>query len=321
MRKHLLLLVALSASFLLAFTQPQIKTATYLNNLNRFRDVFGDQNYPRATAGDLSTDDDIYGCSSKLVAIKDSAQSFRSNSVSSLALQGFGFAIPGNATIQNISLRLRRFNSGRAPVGDYFLTLMQRYQAVPDTPSTYGRMWTNLDDYPGKIYPDAEAEYTFWQSGSGNDGGYNHDQPYAWTPAMVNHTFFGVRIDNFPPVGRGTAQVCYDLVEITVQYSQPPIAGRLQGATESQSFKQPIIYPNPFATKTNLQFTAAESGNAVVELYNINGSKVRSLFSGHVVQGQVYNVAAGDAQLSKGIYIYSISNGRQQQRGRIIKME
>jgi hypothetical protein len=112
---------------------------------------------------------------------------------------------------------------------------------------------------------------------------------------MVNHVRFGVRIENFPPVGHGSVAICYDLVEVTVQYIQPlTIAGRSAVATEARLLKEPIIYPNPFKAKTNIQFTAAESGNAVVELYNINGAKVRTLFSGNVMKGLVYNVAVGD---------------------------
>ncbi len=324
MKNYLIFTIILSVSYLPGFTQTssQTRTATYLNNLNQFRQVFGDQNYPRATAADVQADDNIYGCSSKLVGIRDSTSSFTFNSVSSLALQGFGFTIPDNAIIENIAVRIRRFKNGRPSIGDNFLSVMQRYQAVQDTPSTYGRFWTYLDDYAGKIYPDTETEYVFSQSGSGNDGGFNHNLTYQWTPAMVNNVKFGVTITNYPPIGRGTVQVCYDLVEITIEYSQPvTIAGKSPVTGETKPLKEPIVYPNPFTTKTSIQFTAAESGNAVVELYDINGAKVRSLFSAYVVQGQVYNIAAGDAQLPKGIYIYRIGNGKQKQTGRIIKLE
>ena len=109
---------------------------------------------------------------------------------------------------------------------------------------------------------------------------------------------------------------------ITVEYSLPePITRKAHGKSEIKPLKAPIIYPNPFTTKTNIQFTAAESGNATVELYNITGAKMNTLFSGNVVEGQIYNVAAGDAQLPEGIYIYTISNGKQKYTGRIIKLE
>jgi hypothetical protein len=199
MRKYLFLLIILSANCLFGFAQtsPQTRTATYLNNLNQFQQVFGNQNYPRARAQDVAADDNIYTCSSKLTAIKDSASAFRSTSVSSLALQGFGFTIPGDATIENILVKVRRFKKGTPSVGDQILSVMQRYQQTgPDAPGRYGVMWTYADDeeleYAGRIYPATETEYSFSQSGNGNNGGFNHDQPYQWTPDMVNQVTFGL---------------------------------------------------------------------------------------------------------------------------------
>ena len=328
MKKYLLLLVILPANlFGFAQTTSETRTATYLNNLNQFQQVFGNQNYPRARPQDVAADDNIYTCSAKLTAIKDSGSSFRSGSVSSLALQGFGFTIPDDATILNIIVKVRRFKKGTPSVGDHILSLMQRYQQMsPDAPSRYGVMWSYLDDeelaYPGRIYPATETEYLFPQSGSGNNGGVQHNQVYQWTPAIVNAITFGVRIDNYPPIGKGSVQACYDLVTVTVEYSQPATkAGRSSAAAEVKTLREPIIYPNPFTTKTNIQFTASESGRAVVELYNIAGTKIRTLFSANVVQGEVYNASFGDALLPGGVYVYTISNGKQKHTGRMIKLE
>ena len=329
MRKYLFLLVILSANSFLCFAQTssQTRTATYLNNLNQFQQVFGDQNYPRARPQDVAADDNIYTCSSKLTAIKDSTSSFRSTSVSSLALQGFGFTIPDDATIENIVVKVRRFKKGTPSVGDQILSVMQRYQQTsPGVPSRYGVFWTYADDeeleYPGRIYSATETEYLFSQSGSGNNGGFNHNEAYEWTPAMVNAITFGVRIDNYPPIGKGSVQVCYDQVTVTVEYSQPVTkAGRSPAVAEVKPLKEPIIYPNPFTTKTNIQFTASENGRAVVELYNIAGTKIRTLFSANVIQGEVYNASFGDALLPGGVYVYTISNGKQKHTGRIIKLQ
>jgi hypothetical protein len=305
MRKYLPLSSIFLVSFLSGFTQPlsQTRTATVLNN-------FGGayvNSFPKATAQDVAANDGIYAYSNKLTAGKWYA---------SLALQGFGFTIPDNATIENITVTVRRFKSGGASIKDYFVSVMQRYA------NSYGVEWTNLDTYPGNYYPNTEGEFVFSQIGNGNNGGYYHDQPYQWTPAMVNHPYFGLRVDVYPLSGAGYAVVYYDYVQITVDYSLPgPIAGRSGAATEASVLKPPIVYPNPFTTKTNIQFVAAESGKVVVELYNVNGSKVRTLFSSNVVQGQSYNVAAGDALLPKGIYVYNILIGKQKQTGRIMKLE
>ena len=209
---------SISESADVAVFASQTRTATFLNSLNNFQQVFGDQGYPRAKAGDVSADDGKYASTRKLSA--------NGASSSSLALQGFGFTIPDDATIENISLRVRRFKSGGPSIGDYFLTLMQRYQCGAGQPCTYGVFWTHLDDYPGRMYPTTETEYVFSQSGSGNNGGFNHNQVYQWTPAIVNHQYFGVRIDSYRPSGKGSVVVNYDLVDITVQYSLPGTTAR-----------------------------------------------------------------------------------------------
>jgi hypothetical protein len=325
MGKYLLLLLLLLTDYVSAFAQTlsQTRTATNLNNLNNFRQVYGDQNYPTATAGDVAVDDNIYARTNKLVAVSDPSKSARSNSFSSLALQGFGFTIPDNATIENIAVRVRRFKTGTATVNDYILSVMQSYSGNPtNNVSLYGFMWRYGDVYPGNVYPNTETEYTFSQSGGGSNGGYNHDQAYQWTPAMINLPYFGVRIDNYKPIGRSTVVIYYDLVEVTVEYSLPPtITSRSPNAGETRTLKEPIVYPNPFTTRTNIQFTAAENGKSVVELFSNNGSRIRILFSDNVVAGQVYNVRLEDALLPKGIYVYRITNGKQQQIGRIIKIE
>ena len=191
----------------------QTRTASFLNNLNNFQQVFGDQGYPRAKPENISADDGKYVTTRKL-----SANGFSSTS---LALQGFGFTIPDDATIVNIAVRVRRFKNGSPSIGDRTLSLMQRYQCGVGQPCTYGVFWTYLDDYPGKMYPNTETEYVFSQTGSGSNGGFNHDQAYQWTPAIVNHQYFGVRIDSYPPSGKGSVVVNYDLVDITVEYSLP----------------------------------------------------------------------------------------------------
>jgi hypothetical protein len=313
MKKHLTLLTLISVFSLSGFGQSQTRTATYLNNLNNFQAVFGDQNFPRARAQDVATDNNTFTCSGKLFGIPDSTSSFRSSSVSSLALQGFGFNIPSNATIDNISITVRRFKKGTIPVGDQIVSLMQRYQCGVGQPCRYGVHWTYLDNYPGKIYPTMETSYTFSQNGRGTNGGFYHTDEYQWTPAIVNHTYFGVRIDNYPPIGKGSVQICYDLVEVTVNFTVP-------GSPVKMMLNELSVYPNPSTSNTNLRFIAVENGKVVIELYNSTGSKISTIFSGNVIKGQSYNVTAGDSKLPKGTYLYKISNGKQIQTGRIMKL-
>ena len=186
----------------------QTRTPGFLNNLNNWQDYYLNA-YPEALASDVAADDDKFAHSYKLSS---------GNWYASLSLQGFGFTIPDTATIRKITLKIRRFKEGEATIGDYFLTLMQQYNCDNGV-CRYGVEWTDKDTYSGKTYPDTETEYVFSQSGSGDNGGYNHDQKYMWTPASINYLRFGVRIDVGAPIGQGDVTVFYDLVELTVEYS------------------------------------------------------------------------------------------------------
>jgi hypothetical protein len=304
MRKYSFLLVMLSGYYLSGFAQASSQTKT-ASRFNDFQGAYVD-NYVQGGAEYVAYDDDSYAYTRKLTS---------RNSYASLVLQGFGFTIPDDAIIENIIVSVRRFKKGKPSIKDYFATLGKKPE-MSGFFDPYGVRWTNPDNYP-----DTETEVIYSQSGTGNNGGPGN-QFYQWTPGMVNDPAFGVRIDVYPPVGAGTVVVYYDLVEITVEYSLPAVSKRKStGVTETEPLKKPIVFPNPFKTKTSILFTAAESGNAVVELYNISGAKLRTLFSGNVVQGQIYNVVAGDAQLPEGIYVYMINNGKQKRTGRIIKLE
>jgi hypothetical protein len=304
MRKYLLSLAMLFGYFLTAFGQPlsQTRTANLFNNTNEaYLNLWA-----QASSQYFSADDNSYAYSKKL----SSHRGFLL-----LVLQDFHFDIPPDATIENITVTATRFKKGRGSVQDYFATLVKSPDLAGVSWSEYGVRW-QLADY----YPSTETAVYYSESGAGNNGGVFGDQLYQWTPAIINDAAFGVRIQNYDPVG-GSAVVYYDLVQITVRYSSPAVSRKAPTITETKPLKEPIVYPNPFTTKTNIQFTAAESGNAVVELLNISGVKVRTLFSGAVIRGQVYNVLAGDAHLPKGIYVYMINVGRQKQMGRIIKVE
>jgi len=192
--------------------ESQTRTATFLNNLNNFQDVYVNA-YPKASAQDVATDNGIYAYTNKLTTQRGYA---------SLSLQGFGFTIPVDATIEDITVRVRRFKKGTPAIKDYLVSVMQSYSGGPTNGvSTYGFMWRNGDIYPGNYYPDKENEFVFSQSGSGNNGGYDHNRAYQWTPAMINLEYFGLRIDVYPPEGKGSVVVYYDQVEIAVQYSVP----------------------------------------------------------------------------------------------------
>ena len=297
MKKYIFFLLMLSGYSLQGISQSQTRTCTRLND---YRGPYVNS-YPRATASNVAFDDNVYAYSRKL----SPGQSY-----ANLLLQGFGFSIPANATIEGVTVTARRFKKGKGSIRDYFAML------VKSPENGYGVRWTNPDNYPA-----TESPVTYFQNGTGYDGAPGN-QFYLWTPDMINHRDFGVRIDVYTPVG-GSVEVNYDLVEITVAYSVPLTlvanSRKYNSAIEPNLLKEPAIYPNPFATTTNLQFTADDNGKATVELYSLSGTKIQTIFSGNVVKGNVYNVKAGDSRLTKGMYVYKIRQGIRTYTGNIIK--
>jgi len=158
----------------------------------------------------VSANDNSFAYSKKL----SSGRSFLS-----LVLQDFRFDLPANATIADITVLVRRFKKGKGSITDYFAALHKSGSGFYN-PSPYGVRWTDPTNYP-----DQETEVSYYQSGTGTSSFGCQPAPvgcpsYEWTPAMINDADFGVRIDTYPPVG-GSLVVYYDMVTITVHYTQP----------------------------------------------------------------------------------------------------
>ena len=189
----------------------QTKTASVCNNFGRnFRN-----NFVRSSAELFAFDDNLYAYTRKLSSRNWGAL---------LVLQGFGFDIPVNATIDNIYVRARKFKTGKGSIKEYYSHLV-RNREVPDTPDwwePYGPHWRDQN-----LIPAVEAESNYSQAGSGiifSNCPEPCQFPYQWTAAMINHPFFGVQFEVLEPEG-GPVAVYYDLVEITVEYSIPPDVG------------------------------------------------------------------------------------------------
>ena len=189
-----------------ASTISQTRTANRFNwNGNPYMNL-----WEREGAQYVSANDNSFAYSKKL----SPGRSFLS-----LMLQDFQFDLPANATIEGITVLVRRFKKGKGSITDYFASLYKSGSGFYN-PSPYGVRWTDP-----KNYPDEETEVTYYQSGIGTSSFDCQPAPagcpsYQWTPAMINNPDFGVRIDTYPPVG-GSLIVYYDLVTITVHYTEP----------------------------------------------------------------------------------------------------
>lgn len=69
-------------------------------------------------------------------------------------------------------------------------------------------------------------------------------------------------------------------------------------------------YPNPFNSSTLIKFSTNFSGNAKLEIYNVLGKKIMTLYNDIVTANTVYLINFDAKLLSSGIYFYSLITER-----------
>ncbi len=85
----------------------------------------------------------------------------------------------------------------------------------------------------------------------------------------------------------------------------------LTGVTEAgvpAKFALMQNYPNPFNPTTEIRFTVDKTAHAVLEVYNILGQRVATLFDGVANAGTLYTMNLNADHLSSGVYFYRLSN-------------
>ncbi len=68
-------------------------------------------------------------------------------------------------------------------------------------------------------------------------------------------------------------------------------------------------YPNPFNPSTEIKFSVASTGRAMVSVYNLLGEQVASLYDGNAEAGQYYSVMFDGSKLASGAYLYRLQSG------------
>ena len=81
-------------------------------------------------------------------------------------------------------------------------------------------------------------------------------------------------------------------------------------------------YPNPFVNETRINFSIAQSGNVVVNIYNVAGQLVKQLVNGERSKGD-YSVrwdATNDngQKVKAGLYFYKISTSQMTQSEKMV---
>ena len=79
--------------------------------------------------------------------------------------------------------------------------------------------------------------------------------------------------------------------------------------------------PNPFSTKLNVRFTARQSANARVELFDMRGRSVHLLYSGKMSAGETKEKELETSELPDGIYILQFVNGKHVSRLKLMGVQ
>ena len=77
-------------------------------------------------------------------------------------------------------------------------------------------------------------------------------------------------------------------------------------------------YPNPFNPSTQIRFTVPNAGQTVVQVYNLLGQRVTTLFNEAAEAGRIYTVAFDATDLASGVYLYQLRHGGQTQTRRML---
>jgi hypothetical protein len=80
-------------------------------------------------------------------------------------------------------------------------------------------------------------------------------------------------------------------------------------------------YPNPFNPATTITFSVEQTGQATLDVYNILGQKVMTLFDGMAEAGQYHHVRLDGSNLSSGIYFYRLQSGQKSDLKKLILLK
>ena len=77
------------------------------------------------------------------------------------------------------------------------------------------------------------------------------------------------------------------------------------------------VYPNPFQSRVQFEVNVQEAGNATLEIFNMMGQKVKTVYNGHLNKGVQYfttELPAGTHQL-----IYTLQTENEKMSGKMIR--
>jgi hypothetical protein len=115
----------------------------------------------------------------------------------------------------------------------------------------------------------------------------------------------------------------FDNCAILVEFYDSLKVAHVYGTGISQLDKKLdlLVYPNPFGSNSNLkfEFKSPSDTHVVLELFDIRGAKVKTLYNGSIKGGQLYKVEYNGSDLLTGTYLYRLIDDVGVKTGELIK--
>ncbi|MDZ7720271.1 MAG: glycoside hydrolase family 88 protein [Balneolaceae bacterium] len=105
---------------------------------------------------------------------------------------------------------------------------------------------------------------------------------------------------------RGTIYADYYFLEAIIRYKNQ-IESEFPYLETQSFFQLGQNYPNPFNNQTQFYYSVENAGNVNIDLYNLAGRKIKTLFSGFREPGS-YLIQVNASNLASGFYIYAIQS-------------
>ena len=93
------------------------------------------------------------------------------------------------------------------------------------------------------------------------------------------------------------------------------------GLNESSRESALFFYPNPFYDRTTIEFVISITGQVTLDIYDLMGVKVASLYDNEAQEGRVNKVNFESANLSGGIFFYVLRANEESHIGRMVLMK
>jgi hypothetical protein len=79
-----------------------------------------------------------------------------------------------------------------------------------------------------------------------------------------------------------------------------------------------MVYPNPFTDRLHFEFISPADANAVLDIFDVTGCKVKTIFESTVESGVLYNTEFIPANSVSGMYIYRLTLGEEVHNGKVV---